>query len=43
MEKYGEQTSIYKLKDGFCVAQYSGSGLQYSHWAVFQKKDEDYF
>lgn len=37
-------TRIYKLKgDSFCLAQFSGSGLQYSSWAVFEKKDKEYF
>ncbi len=38
-----EETRIYKLKgDSFCLAQFSGYGLQYSNWAVFEKKDKGY-
>lgn len=39
-----EKTRIYKLQgDIFCLAQLSDSGLQYSNWAVFEKKDKEFF
>lgn len=39
----GEDTNLYIFKDGsFSIAQFAGSGLQYSNWAVFSKKGGKY-
>lgn len=41
--KVGEGTFVYILKNGsFCLAQFDGSGLQYSRWTIFQYKNNEY-
>lgn len=39
----GEETRVYILNGGgFCLAQFAGSGLQYSRWAAFEKIEKGY-
>ena len=42
-KELGKETRIYVLKEGgFCLAQFAGSGLQYSRWVAFEKTEKGY-